>query len=499
MIWRRWLSLGCFGLVLSAGGRRASSQTEPTEQADLAAATQADAITGQSAGSAGAETAGAVTSSGGFGASVPLDLPSARGGLPIPVQVSYTERGVGAAGRGWDVPLSYIRRDTTVAHRRPVKAAGVAPQGREQVSLVLDGQRIDLVRTATAWVARRDAPAIEVHERSDNTWVMFDGHGRTYRFAQISSALAGKNLWLLQDVTGPGGSKVVLDYSVTTPTLSGTSALAIDLTGVSYNPHPTTAGCFKHAVTLSYDSPAASPLSVSRLGTTVLARLRKLTTVDVTSKESCGATPVRLRRYQLSYGVDPDTRLPRLQGVNMLGREGTPEAGTSLPIAGYAYGAATNAGALTYQAMAGNVSVNLGNSRADPPADPEFGARSITDQALLDVTGDGRPDRLVYLPSLGMHVHHNTSSTSAISFGGEVALSDGALSARDFELRASKNIVQNGLTMETVWRQMSDVNGDVTCDACGGSGQVSGVPQVVCQCGGIGWIIPGEERESSPG
>ncbi len=40
----------------------------------------------------------------------------------------------------------------------------------------------------------------------------------------------------------------------------------------------------------------------------------------------------------------------------------------------------------------------------------------------------------------------------------------------------------------------------LTCPACGGSGQMSGAPpQIVCQCGGTGWIIPGEQREPSPG
>src|SRR5262249_25629597 len=51
---------------------------------------------------------GVSNSQGAYSASVPLDLPSARGGLPIPVRVSYTGREVGAAGLGWDVPLSFI-------------------------------------------------------------------------------------------------------------------------------------------------------------------------------------------------------------------------------------------------------------------------------------------------------------------------------------------------------------------------------------------------------
>src|SRR5690349_15896159 len=62
---------------------------------------------------------GAVNSQGGYGASVPLDLPAARSGLLVPVQVVYGGNQVGAAGLGWDVPLSYVFRGATIAHRRP--------------------------------------------------------------------------------------------------------------------------------------------------------------------------------------------------------------------------------------------------------------------------------------------------------------------------------------------------------------------------------------------
>src|ERR1043165_9294089 len=55
---------------------------------------------------------GEVSPAGVYQTSVPLDLPAARGGLPLPIQVTYTGRGVGAAGQGWDVPISYIWRDT---------------------------------------------------------------------------------------------------------------------------------------------------------------------------------------------------------------------------------------------------------------------------------------------------------------------------------------------------------------------------------------------------
>src|SRR5687768_6162735 len=56
---------------------------------------------------AGTGFQGSVNAVGGYAASVPLDLPAARGGLTVPVQVAYDGRKVGAAGLGWDVPLSF--------------------------------------------------------------------------------------------------------------------------------------------------------------------------------------------------------------------------------------------------------------------------------------------------------------------------------------------------------------------------------------------------------
>jgi hypothetical protein len=122
------------------------------------------------------------------------------------VQITYSEHGVGAAGRGWDVPLSYIRDDTTVIRRRPKGNANVAPESREQVSLVLSGRVTDLIFAGTVttttgtdstWIARDDDVMLQVRRQhpnngqpNDDTWVAYDGQGRTYTFVAtaISSA-----------------------------------------------------------------------------------------------------------------------------------------------------------------------------------------------------------------------------------------------------------------------------------------------------------------------
>jgi len=76
---------------------------------------------------------------------------------------------------------------------------------------------MELVQSGTGWVARRDAPDLAVREQSDGTWVAYDGQGRTYLFAVVDPALAGANLWLLKSITGTGGSRVQLDYNITSP------------------------------------------------------------------------------------------------------------------------------------------------------------------------------------------------------------------------------------------------------------------------------------------
>lgn len=417
MTWRSWFPLAAASLAAALSARPAAAQLAPTG--------------GHYANqSSDGGFAGSVNSSGGYGASVPLELPGARGGLPIPVQIVYGEHGVGAAGLGWDVPMSFVRRDTTVAHRRPMQGADGTPQARERVSLVLDGRTLELVRSASGWVARRDAPDILVREQGDGTWVMFDGRGQTYSFTTVSSALTGANLWLLKTITGVGGSQVSLDYNITTPTVSGGTGLAIDLASVSYNPHPTTANCFKNQIVLGYDSALAAPLSLSMLGDRILARVDKLTKVDVYSKATCGDANVRLRGYTLGYQADVDTQLPRLHSVQVVGRDGTPEAATPIPVASYDYGHANSGGVFGYVrgfGVAASAFVKPA-TKSDPSVMPP-GQGFSTWSKLLDITGDGIPDNLQFNGSSLKFLRDWTHP------GTPQLLSDGVLTNRPIETR----------------------------------------------------------------
>src|SRR5678815_2403308 len=447
---RPWLILVMSLFTVSLASVPAEAQLAPTGGHYAAQASD----TGHSGG---------VTSSGAYSASIPLDLPGAHHGLPLPVHVVYSGAHPSAAGLGWDVPLSFIRRDATIAHRRPKQAIDGSPQARDRVTMMLDGRAMELVQTSSGWVARRDAPDLAVREQADGTWVAYDGQGRTYLFTVAHPALTGVNLWLLKSITGTGGSQVQLDYSITSPMIGTIAGIAIDLTRVSYNPSPTTANCYKNAVILHYDTPAATPSAVSVLGDRLLVRTDKLDGVNVTSKASCADGDVILRGYQLQYQSDADTQLPRLHSVHVVGQAGTPENSSPVPIATYSYGAATSSGGLQYQRSSDIAApgfqypytLNQGQTL------PIFGTPFATYVTLLDMTGDVLPDMItsdfIDLP-LRIISDWTHSATSQ-------SLSDPVMTHGPIEVHSlTQSRYQQPPSADLVWRQAVDVNGDGRVD-----------------------------------
>ncbi|MCY1047622.1 toxin glutamine deamidase domain-containing protein [Corallococcus sp. bb12-1] len=426
---------------------------------------------------------GSVNASGGYSVSIPLDLPGSRGGLPVPLSIGNGARGVGAVGLGWDVPLSYIRRDMSFAHRKPRVGTG-APTGREQVTLSLQGQTLELFPQQVSagppqvlhWGARNGASDLLLKE-VDSTWVMYDGDGRTWTFTQ-PNLLFGAGLWLLTSITGPDNTAVQLTYDVSGVATPGAGVgYTLDLRQVLYNKHPQS-NCFKNELTLNYGAPVSSPLSLSLLGTNVvLTRVRTLSTLDVSSRATCASSPQRLRTYTFAYQPDADTRQPRLVSVSMLGRQGTAEQSVALPVASFTYGVATTSGALTYARSAsiplpsGVDSTKLSSTGRDgtflPPLTSEVG--SATWQSLTDVTGDGLPD-FVYAKGGKLWVALNKPNASGATTLGTVnaQLADATFASGPFESRSATEVrfpgnpAANG--KDRVWRQAFDINSDGRID-----------------------------------
>lgn len=88
---------------------------------------------------------------GGFSPALPLELPPARGGLPVPLEVVSGTRGFGAAGLGWDIPLSYVLVEQ---YPRPYASLSVRTDRAVRCRLQRSGTtRPAVVILARAWRA----------------------------------------------------------------------------------------------------------------------------------------------------------------------------------------------------------------------------------------------------------------------------------------------------------------------------------------------------------
>jgi RHS repeat-associated protein len=293
----------------------------------------------------------------GYGTAVALNLPGERGGLPIPVSVINGGTALGAAGRGWDVPLSMIRENRSMAGRRPTSNLSAEPAAPLQMTLTLLGRSVTLIAQGGDWVPQESAEGLVVH-RDGADWKVYDGNGNTYTFDKRIG-----DLWLLTKIEGSGNSRVDLNYCVSAHPLTGSPsplpcgaqppagapphAWSIDLESVAYNFGPS--GHAKHRVLLKYDDERAQPLwrSVHPIDNVssplIFVRHRVLDAVEVVARDfdSAQGTEQRQLRYELHYTPDPDTKQPQLQSVTVKGRLGTEEADTPLLLARYQYGSAT--------------------------------------------------------------------------------------------------------------------------------------------------------------
>ncbi len=466
----------------------------------------------------GAGLEGAVSPTGGYSASVPLDLPSPRGGLPVPVAVQYT--GVaraGAAGVGWDVPLSFVawQRDE---HSKPKADENDGSRPR-RLWLSLGGSATRMVATDATETRFVPLVAGEYQElvRDGNDWVLRTLSNLEYRFAPNSA----EGSWLLASIIDRTGTdRVTLEYNAVGV---GTCAPDTVLTKVSYG--YSAAGVPLYEIELGYEGwwrPAGeigasrtcatrpSQLAASGQDQQVIfdhsadrmvptERTSMLTSVRVKARNNLApsAAPRVLRSYQLTYQPDLDTAKPRLTTVTQAGLDGV----GSLPVATYRYEAMTHTlGEPSLQlrqpitvprsiALPAKYRDDMGESAdtveetAEPA--PGFGdsirRREVSRlrHTIRDLTGDGIPDEVwkdgdTWYLARGIM----TASGPRLDAGWTTWTYPSELSRRDV-VRPLDGLVEDqahdehnrGVVTET-WSQLIDWNGDGrldVIDAKGGS------------------------------
>jgi RHS repeat-associated protein len=312
---------------------------------------------------------GQVSDSGGYATAVPLELPTPRGQVPVPVSVTHTGGGrVGEAGVGWSIPLSYVRLRNNVSEHKPKYASltSTVPSSpptevQERVSLDLGtGPMLMNPVPGTAGVYRPLlAAGVELRKGPSNAWLAMDGAGRVYTFTQLAD-LKDKTLWVLSEVRDrTQENKVTLTYSVETPTFPNQTAGVRELLLTDVRYAFSAQECAKYRIQLNYIPGkdalhgADTPSILAFYGSNGAARVRtKVLDSIVTwaaSDANCSGSATRLTSTRFSYTAAPDTILPLLTAVDQYG-EGQPPDDLSKfrPVARYKYGASVNDGKLSF-------------------------------------------------------------------------------------------------------------------------------------------------------
>lgn len=456
---------------------------------------------------AGAGMDGAVSPSGGFGTSIPLDLPSPRGSVPIPLAVSHTgSTRAGVAGLGWDVPISYVRRSTTAWRRKPwayqTTSTMSHPIGSERVTVSLGGQ-VHLMRAVgSTWWPARGRSFMELR-RSGNEWSLrtLDNHEYVFRPASSLGSVDDPELWLLAEVRDSiGGDRVDLRYDV--PAVQGCRAgLALRSLAYTFDRAGTTPlyeielvhePFWREPLSLqderrlpacaTENGQAAYPFERVRDDGTVFERGQVLRSVRIKARNnlSRGSPAKVIRSYSLDYDRDPTTERPRLREVPRAGEEGFPGASTTLTVARYQYGT------LAHE-IGDQPTIRFGKPRLvarnyAPGADfahelatnhvsatEENGVRTERTRArhlIRDLTGDGVPD-LVYKVGSTWKLHRGRATEGGPQFGG-VAM-EWTQPAELFEQTSdrrtgSQRADRAAMITTQTWSQFVDWDGDGRLD-----------------------------------
>lgn len=441
--------------------------------------------------------------SGGAGApgsaSIPLELPASRKGLPVPLSIVYTgSPRVGAAGVGWDIPVSSVRESRSIMRRKPGVVDGVVP---DRLVMTLGGATALMVPTATPGTFQPlAAPNDYDLVATGDGYTAFDPAGTEYVFSRM-----GTGLYLLTEIRDATGTdRVVVEYEVTAPECHDGSR-EYRVKRLRYSPEP--AGLvFLFEVVVDYTTwgtgscEGGALLDVSFAHGEQFARSQIVSGVRVQARDN--VTPgglITIREYALGYTEGEE--VPRLARVDMYGEGGQAAGAPVLPVASYEYGSAIAGGAIAFQGSAAQWSVprvawdedhddSLGLSTTETETRvmyfdswgyvPMFDVKTTKARQLVrDLTGDGVADLIVhsgghwflwpgYLERGSMRFDKEPQSLGS---GFELAVEttrtakDGATTFLDLPL-------EELVPTREVWTELIDWNGDGRLDivdARGGS------------------------------
>jgi RHS repeat-associated protein len=447
---------------------------------------------------------------GAFSTAVPLSLPPSRSGIPVPVQITYqgTTR-AGAAGSGWDVPLSFVRVSSSTMRRKPSleNSGSVADAAATRVFVALDGAPMLMVRSKTpgTYVPFASDAYMELTQFGTQ-WRLEVMGGRRYWFSSAyelsGHSFHDASLWLLTKVEDVAAKdRLDLTYNIA-PTAAIPGCAQIELETVRHTYDSAKNALFE--IKLEYEERGLIARDLDEGFCT--ARTRIIKSVIVSARDNTAATATALHQvqiYTLDYETVASTGLPRLISVSLRG-EGDNAA--VLPLARYAYapestqwgdpavvkrsftapGGGNEAGRYSGSISTTERSVEHLEQREGTGLHERWVRADVehtyTRSVLRDFTGDGQPD-LVFKSGSTWVLYPNVTTDQGTQFGSAYTWNEpaeifeqsttrvhtsGASSVHDHtsdvDMRPAERLARDAMVTTETWVQFLDWNGDGRMD-----------------------------------
>ena len=300
---------------------------------------------------------------------MPVEVPPGRGGSEPSVALQYSSANKdGLCGVGWDVDMGSIQRET----RYGVPVSGGAYSDAFGFTFSFGGHSGRLVSTGGGNYYPQINTDFLKFTFSNSTWTVTDKAGKKYNFGETTASRIttsyGVFKWGLSSTRDANGNRSFLTYT----TDSGQLYLKqIDYNGNDNSPTIAT-NC-----SVAFDITNRTDVISSAISGAEIKTAKILTAIRVLNQGSL------VRRYALAYIASPSTTHALLQSVTEFGTDNT----TALPAKTFSY-SVQQLGFSSPVLWPIVSQTSLGDPYGISPATP--------DAQLIDMNGDGLPDRVVH-------------------------------------------------------------------------------------------------------
>ena len=351
---------------------------------------------------------------GSFGYSIPIECAPARNGSEPHLGLGYSSAGDnGWCGMGWNLNIGYIERYTRDGV--PIQYSTATPPApmtkyddRKGFILNLSGKDSKIFSVATNGTLIEYRAEVDTDfsrcflDTSNNLWTVYDKSGNTYYFGETSnscianpkpgwSGYSGTFHWALDQIVTASGDWTTVTYASYISPNTGLPERTLYPTQISYNGHTNVNGYtanFTGPNTITFQTELRpNDWHFSYRWGFRTEQCRRLTQI------LCQAGSQNVWKYGLQYGVSAATGRSMLTNMVLYGFDVNSNAVAYLTNS-FAYQGNPNGVSFGPTMIWSNLVLNTPGTTSGSEVSQVNSGYTVAD--LVDIDGDGLPDRVTY-------------------------------------------------------------------------------------------------------